>query len=276
MRLSITFVIALSLAAGRVAHAQPEDEQRMAEAREAHRQALAYYANEQYAEAITAFTKAYELSLASGILFNIAQAYRLLGDCPNAVKTYKRFIADDPGHPNRKLAEESLTSLGECGATKPAGGTTPPPPSTQADPAGMDPMGDGSGAGVPPLAPIDPPAPGRTETIAGIAGFAMGGALLLGSGVFALNASNAADDLEEYFEGGPKPFDQMAAQLEDNYRSDRTKAIVFAALGVAAGGGGAYLFYRGRKAAKEAEASSSVTVAPAGGGAVLLWSGSFE
>ena len=58
------------------------------------REGLAEYDAEHFPRAIELFTKAYEQTKAPGLLFNIAQAWRLLGECKKAVAMYQTFISD--------------------------------------------------------------------------------------------------------------------------------------------------------------------------------------
>src|SRR5690348_11036209 len=53
-------------------------------ARELSDQALHHYQQGEYDAAIEAFMGAFALSNNSGLLFNVAQAYRLKGDCEHA------------------------------------------------------------------------------------------------------------------------------------------------------------------------------------------------
>jgi tetratricopeptide (TPR) repeat protein len=94
----------------------------------------------RYDAAISAFEKAYELSNASSLLFNIAQAYRQKGpgSCGQARRFYQAYLRERPAAPDRALVEKWIEELGPCtqaesaaqksslGAANPA---PPPPPS---------------------------------------------------------------------------------------------------------------------------------------------------
>ena len=54
------------------------------------------YDRGDYTGAIERWQLAYQISGADGLLFNIAQAQRLSGDCTTAITTYLRFIAAAP------------------------------------------------------------------------------------------------------------------------------------------------------------------------------------
>jgi hypothetical protein len=79
----------------------------------------AAYDRGDYALAIDRWQVAYQLSKEPALLYNIAQAQRLAGDCKRAVSSYKQFITGDPTSDRRPLAEDFVRELdAECGAVK--------------------------------------------------------------------------------------------------------------------------------------------------------------
>lgn len=94
----------------------------------------------QYAEAIELFRRSYELVPAPLLLFNLAQSYRLAGDCINAVSYYQQFTRLAGDSPTRIEAERWLKEISPCAALSPAmvappskpaiPAIAPPPPST--------------------------------------------------------------------------------------------------------------------------------------------------
>ena len=68
----------------------------------------------QYDRAITAFKEAYVIAPSPGLLFNIAQAYRLQGNCEDAVLMYKRFLQTGPDPGARSVAEQHLGTVERC------------------------------------------------------------------------------------------------------------------------------------------------------------------
>lgn len=68
----------------------------------------------EYARAIAAFQEAYVLAPRPGLLFNIAQAYRLQGNCDDAELMYRRYIAARPPAQERALAEQHLATVVRC------------------------------------------------------------------------------------------------------------------------------------------------------------------
>ncbi|HEU4612056.1 MAG TPA: tetratricopeptide repeat protein, partial [Kofleriaceae bacterium] len=66
-------------------------------ARELADKGRAYHQAGDYAAAVAAFKEAYVLAPSPGLLFNIAQSYRLAGDCDEAAWMYRRFLDTNPG-----------------------------------------------------------------------------------------------------------------------------------------------------------------------------------
>jgi tetratricopeptide (TPR) repeat protein len=67
-----------------------------------------------YAHAIAAFTQAYVMAPSPALLFNLAQAYRLQGDCDDAALMYERYLATNPSTDGRVLAETHLANVERC------------------------------------------------------------------------------------------------------------------------------------------------------------------
>jgi tetratricopeptide (TPR) repeat protein len=96
-----------------VAAAEPEAERLYNEGQSA-------YDAQRYDDALAAWNKSYELSHLPGLVFNIAQAHRLRGDCAKAVEAYKKFIALDPKSSERSTAEGFIKDLSPCPQDKPS------------------------------------------------------------------------------------------------------------------------------------------------------------
>lgn len=67
-----------------------------------------------YASAIAAFKEAYVIAPSPALLFNLAQAYRLQGNCEDAALMYRRYIGTNPAPDGRALAEEHLATVDRC------------------------------------------------------------------------------------------------------------------------------------------------------------------
>jgi tetratricopeptide (TPR) repeat protein len=62
-------------------------------------------------DALSAFTRAHELSAHPELLVNMAQCERGLGRTQEAIRLFERFIADAPDHRLRPAAERTLEEL---------------------------------------------------------------------------------------------------------------------------------------------------------------------
>jgi hypothetical protein len=139
---NIILAIALVAVAPLTAHAQTAEAQKTAE--EAYTKGDTAYNLGRYAEAAEWFTKAYEAWPQPEFLYNIAQSYRLGGNCKQALHFYKRFKSlkeKDKEQPlSKKKAKEIdgfIKDLQDCadkaedvgdqppdGLDKPGGGNT--------------------------------------------------------------------------------------------------------------------------------------------------------
>jgi hypothetical protein len=130
MRARSACIIAVCLFS-RAALAAPPNE----EARRLYAEGKSKYAQAQYLEAVGLFERAYALTEAPALLFNMAQAHRLAGPghCASALTLYKSYLGAEPEAENRKEVEERISELGDCSAdVRPAPapaptGTTPAP-----------------------------------------------------------------------------------------------------------------------------------------------------
>jgi hypothetical protein len=69
----------------------------------------------RYAEALEEFRRALAVAPRPEVLYSMAQAQRMLGDCPGAVETYRAFLAGQPGEP---LAEYARANIDRCEAAR--------------------------------------------------------------------------------------------------------------------------------------------------------------
>jgi hypothetical protein len=71
------------------------------------------FAAERYAEAIAEFRAANALTPDPKLVYAIAQAQRMSGDCAGAIASYREFLATKPA-PDKKLAEYSRENIERC------------------------------------------------------------------------------------------------------------------------------------------------------------------
>jgi len=83
----------------------------------------AAYDRKDFPTAIVKWQASYDLSSEAGLLFNLAQAKRLAGDCVGAIATYRNFdtMDADSTSTQHKLAKDFVRELdGTCPEQKPA------------------------------------------------------------------------------------------------------------------------------------------------------------
>lgn len=173
-----------------------------------------------YATAIAAFKEAYVLAPSPGLLFNIAQAYRLAGNCDEAAWMYRRFLDTNPIGGHRRLAESQLAVVEKCGT----GGLRVTAPEPRRDDARVPEASLALTA--------DLPAGGRSATLKKLGiGTAIGGGMLLaGAAVFALDAHDASSTVEDTYKHGGKGSDVKDVEA-------RGKRSATLATGLGIGGG---------------------------------------
>ena len=225
----------------------------------------AAYDRADYKAAVAKWQASYDLSKESGLLFNLAQAKRLSGDCAGAIATYLRFVAADadPTSEQHKLAGDLVRELeGTCLAPKPA---VIPPPKVVDRPT----LGNGlnSSAGLNDRK-SDRTQSGRAWKIAGLV---TGGA---GVVVFAVGLGlghHGASIGDEVTAACATSCDWTALKDKDA-RGRRAVTIgkVIDAVGVAAIASGAIFYYLGIR-----QEALTVAPAPGGSGGVVSWSGSW-
>ena len=234
--------------AGAAAHAQPApapDPDPVAQAKQRYGDGKRFYDIGDYAQAIASWKHAYVLSNAPMLLFNIAQAYRLSGDCKKALEMYANYERVDPNPPNREDLEQAKTRCDrEPTRANPPDGTPPGATPTVATPAATP------TAATPPAAtPVVVPAPaptvedddGRSLRIAGIAIGGTGIALALGSLYFVHEASSEAS----YVTHHTGLWTQADQAHEDSGKQAQSLAVTTAIAAPLALAAGAYLYYRG-------------------------------
>jgi tetratricopeptide (TPR) repeat protein len=184
---------------------------------------LTHFAAGRYDDAIVDFQKSYAVSPVPGLLYNLAQAYRLTGNCGRALDHYRRFLAADPAGKIRQRTQERIAEMEACAASaapEPEA-RAPEPNAPEATPAAPAPTPARARA----LAPLPgavragtAPSPvgaaladdgGRPRGAApawrrwvgvGLAGTAA--ALAGGSGYFAWRARQATDDVNQIYDRG--------------------------------------------------------------------------
>jgi hypothetical protein len=117
------------------------------------------FAEKRYADAVVSFRAANALQPDPKLLYSIAQAQRMAGDCVGAIESYQQFLASEK--PDKKLAQFSEENIKRCKAEL-AKNPPPPPPADPPPPPPTDPTPPPAD----PLPPADPPPPADPTPIA--------------------------------------------------------------------------------------------------------------
>ena len=215
----------------------------------------AYHDAGDYAKAISAFTQAYVMAPSPALLFNLAQAYRLQGDCDDAALMYRRYLAANPSPEGRVLAEIHLANVERCvhklslhipveiAADR---SLVPRPPAALA-------------------ATASAPAPSRKaqlEKDVGV-GLMLGGGFALGVATYyTVQAHAAANDVAAAYAKGAKWKD--VAPIDAQGKTFATRAKIFGAGGALGVAGGLVTYLIGRHTE-----GPPVTVAPTNRGVAV-------
>ncbi len=189
-----------------------------------------------YAMAIVSFTEAYALAPAPGLLFNLAQAYRLRGNCDDAALMYRRFLATHPPEDARLLAEAHLSTVERCLAAQ----ITVPASAPVLRMPGTIPIGkrDQPSVAKKPSSSSSSSSPSwRTGEQVGLGLAIGGGAALLFAGYYGYESHQAEADVERRYAAGEK-WRTLEARAAEGDRAG-TIAKVSLGLGAAAVAAGA-------------------------------------
>ncbi len=122
----VALMVAMVLVASSATPARADDAQR---ARDLFTQGNTYFDLGQFDKAIDAWQNGYQLKNDPGFLYNIAQAYRTMGDAQKAVFFYKRYLSNSPKARNRPEVEQKIEALQkQLSVQEQAKGLPPPGP----------------------------------------------------------------------------------------------------------------------------------------------------
>src|SRR6476660_9887663 len=97
-------IIALVIAVASPAFAQKS------RANELVKQAKTHFEVQEYAEAEAELKEAYKIDPRPEIMYALAQAQRMNGECDKAIISYKNFLRSNPAETQRKLAEDNIAT----------------------------------------------------------------------------------------------------------------------------------------------------------------------
>jgi tetratricopeptide (TPR) repeat protein len=265
-------LLAVVLAAS-VAQANPRAEAAYEEGRR-------FYDLQEWDQAIEQFKEAYKLRPSARSLFNIAQAYRLKGDCTSAMRFYKTFKRNYPAERN---VDKFITDMKACAKSGAKPVASDPPEPTQPDPAQPEPAQPDPAQPEPaqpepaqpepaqpqpmkpePVVSARDATPGRGMRIGGLATAGVGALILGGGAYFGLRARSIANDIEA------KPV--WDPDLDERGRRFERNGMIMMIGGGAMVVAGGVLYVLGRTSGTEHPGLSFV---PAHDGGSLVWAGGF-
>ena len=255
---AIACVVGVMIARG--AAAQPASpDPNLAPAAELYQQGKRHFDIADYPAAIASWKQAYLLSSEPLLLFNIAQAYRLAGDCAQANLFYQNYRRVEPNPANQV---ELDLAVAKCAGVPPAiAPSDAPAPAARPDPALPPPE---------PVGPISQPvasAPGTVDSgastagrpyrIAGLAIVGVGGISTIAAVVSVFSARRHADEVSSQRAG--TTWSSTLADTERAGQAAQTRSRVLGAIAVAAVVGGGALWWYGRR---ESRVAIDVAVSP--------------
>jgi tetratricopeptide (TPR) repeat protein len=278
---AVVVLLACALAIGprQRAAAQPAPVDR-AEARRHYEKGRVAYDLADYGAAIAHFTRAYELSLEPVLIFNIAQAHRLMGSCRKAIELYQRYLRLAPGTEEAETARPHLEALKRsCPEEPPPARAPAASPPRSAAPAAATPLAAATAA------------PARHRPLRTAAWVGLGAGLLAAAAAPLLHDWNesrkARHEVEAAALARVLPSDAadpaQRTRLEASHRAlgrsidtVDTLVIVTAAAGAAlALGSAGYLLFGGREAAPPAPARVTLDVGISPGATLVALSGRY-
>jgi hypothetical protein len=223
--------------------------------------------------AVTAFKEAYVLAPSPSLLFNIAQSYRLAGKCDESAWMYRRFLDTDPRGPQRDLAEQQLGVVEKCGSGGLRVTITPPAapalPETGASAAVGSDLALTLTGGSQAHDDIDRRG-ARYKTAAKFTAVG-GGVMLIGAALFAIDAHEASNSVEDTYRRGGKWDD--VEPIDARGRRSETYATVLGIGGGVAMVSAAVLYGLGKH--YESSPASHLAVGPTKHGAQVSLSWGF-
>jgi len=219
-----------------------------AKARALYERGIRHYNLFEYDQAIEAFKEGYKLSGIPAFLFNIAQSYRLKGDCVQALLFYRNYLRSHPDAENRKIAEEKMAAMEECVRKAEA---------------------EKARAAEKPLGNVAPHTQKRTHLkVLGLLSLGMGLTLGGASVYFGLQARESSSKISDLYKAGGT-WDRAAQDTERWGRLSQALMITLAASGAAFVTTGAVVTWYGFRPAEQPPRGRLAFVPSPTGGAVV-------
>lgn len=248
----------------------PDPGMTLVEARRRYQRGIAQYNLGAFDAAIAEFKAAYERSSEPELLFNIAQAYRLLEDYKQALFFYDAYLRLRPTATNRPDVEKRIVEMKQLVEARRRLQQSPPkdaiPPASSV-PEAPSQVATSSHPETSAVAESDlaraKPGSARIKRIAGLVACGTGLALVTTGTYFGMRARNGWNDITQLSEEGGT-WNTDYARLEADASRSATIAMVLIAGGGAVLLGGGLAYYLGWR-----QERLLVTVHPGGGGAAV-------
>lgn len=192
-----------------------------------------------YAVAVDEYREAYRLVPSPGLLYNLGQAYRLVGACAEASDAYREYLRLVPESPYRATAEQNLAAAEVC-ARDAAAAAKRREETERADEL------TATATAPPTTAPPPPTDRGKGFRRAGVGAMAASGMLAVAGTYFAFDAVRQADEVTELYERGGA-WEDIAAADERGLRSQLVSRVTFGTSAIALAAG-VTLYLLGRRA----------------------------
>jgi hypothetical protein len=125
---------------------------------------IEHFRNGEYDLALSDFQASYALNPLPELLFNIAQAYRMQGNCPMALRSYNEYLSSAPRGLMQRRAAARIAALHECrDASAPAPAE---PEAAESDPVPAPAPASPELIRAAPVPEAQPPPPSRQAVVA--------------------------------------------------------------------------------------------------------------
>jgi tetratricopeptide (TPR) repeat protein len=166
-----------------------------------------------YDRAIDHLKASYLRARVPALLYNLGQAFRLKGDCSEALSFYRRYLATDPPLQQSARTRARIADMETCVAPASAASLPVTPPKPAEAPRAATFVGPMIGTAIVPIPTAPAPNHMTRRDRAGIAAGVAAVALASTSGFFAWRAAVASDDVSNNFVPGNR-WDSAAQAAE--------------------------------------------------------------
>ncbi|MBI4511855.1 MAG: hypothetical protein HY698_19635 [Deltaproteobacteria bacterium] len=235
--------------------------------------------------AIEAFSEGHRLSQLPGFIFNLAQAYRLKGDCAGAVRFYREFLQAAPDAPERAEATKRIDELGGCASEPSSKAAVEPMPEKEPLPV-PEPRPTAEAKSEPIAAPkvtlhqtTDARNPsrdrGKSKRMSGSIGFGVGAALGIASAYCAFRGAREARTVDDAYRSGNPTWSESLDEAERNGIAWNRRAWWLGAVALGSAGAGGALYFLGVRDSLGNNGSVAGVIMPTPSGAEVVLQGSF-